>query len=101
VFLRRVASRAMRRTQRVAIAVFATLCGSVKLRPAMAGDIRCLKLATWRRWSQNIVWRFMNGRDMRPVLQLHPVKVHSRGRALALLRHQKRGSTDAASRLRR
>jgi hypothetical protein len=57
----------------------------------MDGDVRFLKLATCRRWSENIVWRFMNGCDMRPALQLHPVKVHRRGRALALLRHQKRG----------
>jgi hypothetical protein len=54
----------------------------------MDGDIRFLKPASCRRWSENIVWRFMNGCDMRPVLQLHPVKVHSRGWALALLRHQ-------------
>lgn len=31
--------------------------------------------ATCRRWSDEILWRFLDGLDMRRVLMLHPVKV--------------------------
>jgi hypothetical protein len=34
-------------------------------------------LAACRRWCDEILWRFLDGEDMGPVLQAHPIKRHT------------------------